>query len=268
MPEIITRAEAKALGLKRYFTGVPCKHGHVSYRYVSGPGCLGCVRENLPEISCAVCDSIFKPRTWRVVCCSANCQKDREREANKRWRHERKEIQCRECLNVFKNRGRKLRFYCSDKCRKAAKKKLKAAQHQRWVARKGKVKRRGICVTCGAAFTPRNSRVKACSKLCSKKRYADLKKIWVASNRERVNSAARALTAKKDRKEYLQHRKELHKKNRDRINERKRKWYRSGPINPKGEKQWLTKARAQLRSVKRFLKNLDREQSPSSHPET
>ena len=38
----VTRAEAKALGLKRYFTGKPCKHGHVSERMTSGGNCLTC----------------------------------------------------------------------------------------------------------------------------------------------------------------------------------------------------------------------------------
>jgi hypothetical protein len=39
--EIITRAEAKAKGLKRYFTGKPCKRGHVSERRVGG-NCVDC----------------------------------------------------------------------------------------------------------------------------------------------------------------------------------------------------------------------------------
>jgi hypothetical protein len=43
-PHIIGRAQAKALGLKRYFTGKPCKRGHVAERFVSGP-CLECSRE-------------------------------------------------------------------------------------------------------------------------------------------------------------------------------------------------------------------------------
>lgn len=48
MPEIISRAEAKAKGLKRYFTGKPCKHGHVSERYIGGKFCIQCekVRDN------------------------------------------------------------------------------------------------------------------------------------------------------------------------------------------------------------------------------
>ena len=40
--EIITKAEAKQKGLKRYFTGKPCKRGHISERIVSDRGCLMC----------------------------------------------------------------------------------------------------------------------------------------------------------------------------------------------------------------------------------
>jgi 5-methylcytosine-specific restriction endonuclease McrA len=36
-----TRAEAFATGADRYFTGQPCKHGHVTERYVGG-SCVGC----------------------------------------------------------------------------------------------------------------------------------------------------------------------------------------------------------------------------------
>lgn len=37
-----SRADAKAAGLKRYFTGKPCKHGHVSERLLSDRNCLAC----------------------------------------------------------------------------------------------------------------------------------------------------------------------------------------------------------------------------------
>lgn len=39
----ITCKEAKALGLKRYFTGKPCPHGHVSERISSNGGCVRCL---------------------------------------------------------------------------------------------------------------------------------------------------------------------------------------------------------------------------------
>lgn len=38
----ITRAAAIAAGLKWYFTGKPCKHGHVAQRQVSSKGCSEC----------------------------------------------------------------------------------------------------------------------------------------------------------------------------------------------------------------------------------
>lgn len=41
---IIKRAAAQASGLKRYFTGKPCKHGHVAERQVSDKQCLDCKR--------------------------------------------------------------------------------------------------------------------------------------------------------------------------------------------------------------------------------
>jgi hypothetical protein len=46
MPELITREEAIARGLKRYYTGIPCKHGHVTERFVSGWLCYGCTDAN------------------------------------------------------------------------------------------------------------------------------------------------------------------------------------------------------------------------------
>ena len=39
---IVTRAEAKAAGLKRYFTGVPCKNGHVAERQTANGLCWVC----------------------------------------------------------------------------------------------------------------------------------------------------------------------------------------------------------------------------------
>lgn len=41
MPEIVLRAAAKRLGLKYYFTGKPCKSGHVATRHVAG-SCVEC----------------------------------------------------------------------------------------------------------------------------------------------------------------------------------------------------------------------------------
>lgn len=42
IPKIISRKEAKAQGLKRYFTGKPCKRGHVCERDVKNGQCQEC----------------------------------------------------------------------------------------------------------------------------------------------------------------------------------------------------------------------------------
>ena len=51
--EIISRKEAKEQGLKRYFTGKPCKRGHISERRVGDSTCCACstdiVRKNYEQ---------------------------------------------------------------------------------------------------------------------------------------------------------------------------------------------------------------------------
>lgn len=41
--EIITREQAYAIEAKRYFTGRPCKKGHISERYTSNGVCCACL---------------------------------------------------------------------------------------------------------------------------------------------------------------------------------------------------------------------------------
>lgn len=52
LPAVISRKEAKAKGLKRYFTGRPCKRGHVAEYYVTGP--------------CVICDDARR-RAWAAA---------------------------------------------------------------------------------------------------------------------------------------------------------------------------------------------------------
>ena len=42
MRELISQHEARERGLTRYFTGGPCKHGHICERHVSTRGCVEC----------------------------------------------------------------------------------------------------------------------------------------------------------------------------------------------------------------------------------
>src|SRR6516164_1696149 len=49
MPDIISWSDAKAQGLKLYFTGEPCRRGHVAERQTSGRHCLECRRERAEQ---------------------------------------------------------------------------------------------------------------------------------------------------------------------------------------------------------------------------
>ena len=39
---LLSKADAKAQGLRHYFTGNPCRHGHVDQRFVSDSSCVSC----------------------------------------------------------------------------------------------------------------------------------------------------------------------------------------------------------------------------------
>jgi hypothetical protein len=44
--QIIGRDEAHARGMTTYYTGTPCKRGHLSRRYVANAGCLACLERH------------------------------------------------------------------------------------------------------------------------------------------------------------------------------------------------------------------------------
>ena len=44
-PPVMTREQARSAGMTRYFTGVPCKHGHITERRTLNGHCLQCDRD-------------------------------------------------------------------------------------------------------------------------------------------------------------------------------------------------------------------------------
>lgn len=90
--EIITRQEAIDAGLKKYFTGNPCKRGHVSERYVSSAGCCECDAARYAANPKVVQE---RSRKWRVANPEASRESTRKsraanpglhREQNRKWR--------------------------------------------------------------------------------------------------------------------------------------------------------------------------------------
>ena len=84
-PDIIGRDAASALGLKRFFTGEPCKHGHVAERIVSSHRCTECDRASALK--------------WRT----ANLEKARERDRKRARKHRAADPEkAREYLRVWR----------------------------------------------------------------------------------------------------------------------------------------------------------------------
>jgi hypothetical protein len=100
-PRMLSRDEARVLCLKRYFTGAPCRRGHVAERYVSSCRCVECDRVLALE--------------WRV----ANLEKARERERAAAYKYR--------AANPEKDRERKRKWRAANP--------EKAREHQRrWLA--------------------------------------------------------------------------------------------------------------------------------------
>lgn len=78
MSHLISREEAKRQGRKRFYTGKPCKHGHVSERYTKSNSCAECVklnvskaRQNSKHLTIQEAQSLFKyckdtGKMWRI----------------------------------------------------------------------------------------------------------------------------------------------------------------------------------------------------------
>lgn len=64
-----TAAEARALGLKHFYDGRPCRHGHDSPRYSNrAGGCVACTKaKNVARDEPPVCrPAVVLRRDWRV----------------------------------------------------------------------------------------------------------------------------------------------------------------------------------------------------------
>lgn len=105
---IITKASAIEQGLKRYFTGVPCIHGHISQRLTArGSGCVTClnirqlkyhtitnrkkgVKERVPNVARLEAIKEGKTRFWSDKPCPVG---------HVGWRSVKKGL-CIECKNI------------------------------------------------------------------------------------------------------------------------------------------------------------------------
>ncbi len=89
---IITRREARAAGLRFYFTGKPCAHGHIARRNTKRAECLVCARINIdtwtknnPERARAA-RKRYKNANRIASCAQARKWAEKNRERRRAWR--------------------------------------------------------------------------------------------------------------------------------------------------------------------------------------
>lgn len=99
--KIVTRIEARAAGLKRYFTGEPCSKGHIDERQVSNTTCLTCGRTKNKSPATMTKDAARK-KAWHEARRAEQLEKkrkyylenmDRMKAINAAYRAERKDEQ-------------------------------------------------------------------------------------------------------------------------------------------------------------------------------
>lgn len=79
MNAVISYSEAKKAGLKHYFTGIPCKYGHVDLREVGHRRCMACARAQASEYAKNNAEKV-KARHKRRRARDADVIREKERE--------------------------------------------------------------------------------------------------------------------------------------------------------------------------------------------
>jgi 5-methylcytosine-specific restriction endonuclease McrA len=69
--------EARQLGLTKYYTGEPCRHGHVEWRQVSNNSCMACQRATVARYAARHPDKVAAVRKSAIEAHRANPEKKR-----------------------------------------------------------------------------------------------------------------------------------------------------------------------------------------------
>lgn len=150
---LISKQTAKELNQKWFFTGKPCKNGHIDKRYVNTGVCYACKRnlnkkqskENCKlTLICKKCGKEFTVPTWEKdrLYCSRKCQL-----ASVTRNDSRITTNCIICNKEFKHYGE--RIVCSRECLSIYMSQQRLNENNpAWIENKEKA----ICKRCGKVF--------------------------------------------------------------------------------------------------------------------
>lgn len=185
MPEIVSRKEAKARGLKRFFTGKPCERGHISEGWAWGMSCIECFKIGILQ-------RYYANHEANKARLRENSARERREDPSKG--RERQRVWRRENLEEVRKRSRE------------------------------------------GAKRRRDQNLEKARK-CERENYRKN----IAASRER-------------QKRYAL-------KNPQKIKDQQKAYRLFGPSNPTGELQWLNKAKASVRNLKRLLRHPNHDRS-------
>lgn len=151
-PEVISRQDAIRLGLDRYFTGLPCAHGHISCRYCISRACVSCGREYSRRSTAKHPDRHTKyarENKDKIRIKNAKWRLDHPNytQASASWRLEHKERVAELIREWGKRHKDRLHAY---KQNRRARKKANGGRLSSDIVKKLLILQRGKCACCGA----------------------------------------------------------------------------------------------------------------------
>lgn len=114
-----------------------------------------------PEQPCAWCQTMFRPQSERVTCCSRECG---NRMAYARRQERAPEKTCPHCKSIFRPRAANAVF-CSKPCQRAADFRRKNPPKPPRVA---------VCIVCQSTFEAQKHNAQLCSPECSQERKKEM----------------------------------------------------------------------------------------------
>lgn len=132
--KITSRKDARTAGLLYYFTGKPCKYGHIEERYAPNGGCKQCRRESVLEFR-SVPENLEKVRKSSKLWKIRNAEKLRQKRIE-RWANDA-DFRQRTMAYINANRERYRSYYRLDNASPEKAKKLRAAASKKSGVRRG-----------------------------------------------------------------------------------------------------------------------------------
>lgn len=163
--EIISRKQAKELGLKYYFTGKPCKHGHITERLTCNGDCVECRRDRVK--------SHYKDN------------KEKSAQRTKKWRELNKDKVKTYNTEYYKSNQDKIKKYREDNKERMKEQRKPRDQYHKEYYQKNKDRRK--------AYYQEN-----------KERISEYKKSYSKKNKDKINEwrDANWLKLKKSKREW------------------------------------------------------------------